>query len=312
MGKEQIRSLDESNYQLALATIKSYIGESYKGVSIENHLALLHTFFTYLPSGCNAKDGIILALTHIKSKKIFSKFIRLGEPFISMRLRSPESDYGLYEISLFELLALNPYTSAAILDNIYDLYDVFEEKVTDIIYLSAKVEQRIIGCGIFSIEQKKMQATFFLNRLQNYCTSSLAFFHAIRSSMKEVGSFLPTSGDFHNGGKSPLIFEYNHQKYVYKPRDMTPDCLIADCMRAFQNLFPEELNDLKWIISTPFEWDLNLWIVPFETKVDNLSHDEACKYFKQFGALLCFAKLFGVGDLHYENIMATADECSHC
>ena len=43
----------------------------------------------------------------------------------------------------------------------------------------------------------------------------------------------------------------------------------------------------------------------FVTHTENMTQEQAHSYFLKFGVLMCFIKLFGIGDIHYENIIAT-------
>ncbi|MNJ84895.1 hypothetical protein D3C87_23580 [compost metagenome] len=115
-----------------------------------------------------------------------------------------------------------------------------------------------------------------------------------------------TGSDLHHGAEQVVIIESEGgQKVVYKPRSVAPDRALLDNEgSAFDTLNKKgaELPTMKFHAS--------------KTKgsyVEFIQHhsiktvSEIKTYYYQLGQLAVASKLFGVNDLHYENIMAAAN-----
>jgi len=114
-----------------------------------------------------------------------------------------------------------------------------------------------------------------------------------------------TGSDLHKGGLQVVIVKSEGgQQVVYKPRSTAPDAALLDNKTgifASLNKKGAELSTMGFHESKEEG-----------SYVQFINHDklkstaEIKKYYSQLGQLAVAAKLFGVNDLHYENIMAAS------
>jgi hypothetical protein len=83
---------------------------------------------------------------------------------------------------------------------------------------------------------------------------------------------------------------------------MRTDLLITQTLVYFNNFLEEEFRLPIYQIELLKD---DTGIMEFVTHTENMTQEQAHSYFLKFGVLMCFIKLFGIGDIHYENIIAT-------
>jgi hypothetical protein len=112
-----------------------------------------------------------------------------------------------------------------------------------------------------------------------------------------------TGGDFHNCGKTPLFVSCRRREYVLKPRNM----LEEQCIDKMVNLFNETMLELKLPLSCGNDMivDEHFTLVRKSVRQKNMTAVQAESYFQKVGALLFMIKLFGIEDIHMENMMTT-------
>lgn len=125
----------------------------------------------------------------------------------------------------------------------------------------------------------------------------------LKGALKKV-SF--TGSDLHHGAEQVVIIESaGGQKVVYKPRSVAPDKALLDTENgAFAKLNKKGANlpTMKFHTSkTKGSY------VEFIQQQRLKTTGEIQDYYFKMGQLAVAAKLFGVNDLHYENIMAAAN-----
>lgn len=125
----------------------------------------------------------------------------------------------------------------------------------------------------------------------------------LEGNVKQV-SF--TGSDLHHGGEQVVIIESEGgQKVVYKPRSVEPDrALLGNEDSAFAALNERgaSLPTMKFHSSkTKGSY------VEFIQRHSIKTVSEIKEYYFRMGQLTVASKLFGVNDLHYENIMAAAN-----
>ena len=115
-----------------------------------------------------------------------------------------------------------------------------------------------------------------------------------------------TGSDLHKGGQQVVIAESSDgDKVVYKPRSVAPDAALLDAQSgvfASLNKLGAELPTMGF--QQPKEGVGGY--AEFVAKVPKKSVADIQRHYRQMGQLAVAAKLFGVNDLHYENIMAAA------
>lgn len=112
-----------------------------------------------------------------------------------------------------------------------------------------------------------------------------------------------TGSDLHRGAQQVVIIESSGgQKAVYKPRSVAPDAALLDS----QSSAFAELNKLGASLPTMDFQQVSddAGYAEFVSRIAKKSEAEIQEYYRQMGQLSVAAKLFGVNDLHYENIMA--------
>jgi molybdopterin converting factor small subunit len=114
-----------------------------------------------------------------------------------------------------------------------------------------------------------------------------------------------TGSDLHKGGQQVVIIEAEGgQQVVYKPRSTAPDAALTDSkdgIFAALNKKGANLPTMKYHESK----DKGSY-VEFIKHQSIKTGAEIKSYYFGLGQLAVAAKLFGVNDLHYENIMATS------
>ena len=114
-----------------------------------------------------------------------------------------------------------------------------------------------------------------------------------------------SGSDLHKGGQQVVFIESEGgQKVVYKPRSTAPDAAILDSSTgvfAALNKKGAELSTMKFHDSK----EHGSYVEFIEHQKLKTTAEIKEHYFK-LGQLAIAAKLFGVNDLHYENIMAAA------
>lgn len=137
------------------------------------------------------------------------------------------------------------------------------------------------------------------NRIRGDWTDLQERFHLI-GDLKSVSL---TGSDLHKGGRQVVIIEsQGGQKVVYKPRSVVPDAALMDFSTGFFPALNKKGADLLTIAfhssreeGSYVEYVEHCWVK---------TPEQIEKYYFQVGQLVVAAKLFGVNDLHYENIMA--------
>ena len=112
-----------------------------------------------------------------------------------------------------------------------------------------------------------------------------------------------TGSDLHKGGQQVVIIQSSGgQKVVYKPRSVAPDAALLDAETGVFSALNEmgaELPTMDFQAAGE-----HAGYTEFVSQVPLRTVAEIKKYYRQMGQLVVAAKLFGVNDLHYENIMA--------
>ncbi|MNU85180.1 hypothetical protein D3C71_749180 [compost metagenome] len=125
----------------------------------------------------------------------------------------------------------------------------------------------------------------------------------LKGSIKHV-SF--TGSDLHHGAEQVVIIESEGgQKVVYKPRSVAPDRALLDNEDSAFTALNKRGADLPTMKfhSSKTKGSYAEFIQRHSIKTIS----EIKTYYYQLGQLAVASKLFGVNDLHYENIMAAAN-----
>ena len=109
--------------------------------------------------------------------------------------------------------------------------------------------------------------------------------------------------DLHNGGKSAVLFEFQGEKYIYKPRNAAADIAWVDFLKRINPLIASVLPRAV----CPIDSGEDYTIVPFIEGRSAENEDEVRQYFLRCGAMLALCMLLGSVDLHEENLIADGD-----
>ena len=267
------------------------------------------TGFYLNPQTEETRNGVLSLLSHIRNEIDYRKLVMLQGELISFLIefdKAIEPDYiGKNPYTFFYFLSQNPQKTADVLKRASEIYAKFASHTHHILEYLFRLGGFVVSPPSADIPPENF-INFFLRRSNNFLSGIETIQRQLAAArlVYDAGSLIPTGGDMHCDGKVPCIIDYDNGKYVYKPRDMRIDWIVTQAI-AFCSQFLEKEMQLP---------SLNIRLLPdttglvqFAFHTDEMSGEQAGRYFTKLGALLCISKLFGVRDLHYENIMATLE-----
>lgn len=286
---------ERRQYDAAVGNLKTRIGEQFQGKSVSSHLRTLERYYC---GACNGetREGIICCLEALQTERDFACFLSAQEA-----LQKVKGSLG----TGFSICRKNPYIILYLLQRTEELHQIFQDKAYRAVSL-------LLGMGSrFEMDENygaDIQSKFYILFDQKY-RNYLRSYGIIREKLSAVTGeaqllLYPTSGDLHCGGKNPYDFKWKGKQYVYKPRDMRVDALLNEALILFNELLPEELK-LPVAGITLLDDEEHTGYMEYVTYAESMSEQNAASYYRKFGALLYFCKIYGVSDLHYENIIAT-------
>ncbi|SCG83748.1 bacteriocin formation protein, putative [Proteiniborus sp. DW1] len=160
---------------------------------------------------------------------------------------------------------------------------------------------RYIVCTRLSIVRTSYSIDFIkesLNRLEQNFTR-LVELGFINSNSNFLSDIRLSAGDSHDKGRSVIIFSFDHDKVVYKPRNHS----ITESF----NLFIEWINEKSSLLEIKTYKGIYEEDYSFEEFVEQLpceSFSEIKQYYKRFGYILGLAHILSANDLHLENLIA--------
>ncbi len=276
--------------------------------SVENEFTLLKSFYMKKQTGMS-RSGILVLLDSIHDYTQYKTLARLHRELIQVCIK-PKFDYleeGPY--TFFYFVYKNQQQAICLLDCAAGIYECFGENTHMVLEYLFQLGNYVTADGGEQINTGKFM-DFFLRRAGIY----LEEFRNIRQMLTNIrlpagcrimeGNMIPTPGDMHGHGKIPYIIENAKGNYVYKPRDMRLDRLIMETLSFFNSFLDEQfrLPVLDIYLLTDYTG-----LMQFALHAEEMDRAQAEGYFLEFGALLCFSKLFGIDDLHTENIIATPE-----
>lgn len=164
----------------------------------------------------------------------------------------------------------------------------------------AAVYEKYPGLLQYLDELEKIQLYFWeelIERLINDWEEIKDYFQLDTES--RVLSVRRSGSDFHCGGKSVVIIETDQKKRIlYKPHSLTNEIFL-------QNLLSDVYRDLGFEKFQYLELEkINYGWVEEVTWEKCKSKKEVAAFYKRTGVLAAVAYVLGIGDLHYENIIA--------
>lgn len=274
--------------------------------SVENELTLLKSFFLQRQTGMS-RNGILILLDSIHDYTQYRTFVSLHRELIQVCIRLEGDKEGEGPYTFFYFVYKNQFQAIDLLNcaaGIYGCFGVYTHKVLAYLFQLGNYVTADgggpDGTGQFM--------NFFFRRTDIF----LEGFRNIRNVLTGVSlpagcritekNMIPTKGDMHGRGKIPYIIDSGEVKFVYKPRDMRLDYLIMEALSFFNGFLGEKYRlPVLQIHLLPD----NTGLMQFAIHAEEMDEEQAQAYFLKFGVLLYFSKLFGIDDLHTENIMAT-------
>lgn len=309
MGKVTKEQKDE--YEKCLFFLKSVVEIS------DESLKDLTDFYNQDNQTDISRMGIQFFLSLIVTEKQYTTFLRIHQELLKIWIDF--RDKGGWDTqfngpySFFSFIPQNPIQAMELLNTADEVYRLFSSHTHVVL-------QHMFTLGIRVAADFDLNHTGegkFLNFIIRRTNHLLRGFHNICKSLTLSGrqidwghaaNMVPTDGDMHCGGRIPYQVVCKQRTWIYKPHNMRTECLITAAMQFFSSLLdknPEEPRKLR-VLDTYLLED-RTGLMEFAIYAEEMNEVQAKQYFKKLGALLCFAKLFGIKDLHYENIMATAD-----
>lgn len=265
------------------------------------------TDFYLSPQTEMSRTGILCLLGQIQNEMDYQKLVTLQGELISVliifdgKYKLDLSGEGPY--TFFYFIYKNPEQAMEALNRAAEIYAQFGFHTHHILEYLFRVGPYVAGHRIVAPPNGKFM-DFFLRRSCNFLLGIDEVRRKLAAAriMYDAGSLVPTDGDMHCDGKVPCYLTLSGEKYVYKPRDMRIDCMVTEAFAFCSQFLKEEMQPPSLRISLLPD---TTGLMQFAVHADQMSSEEAGRYFTKLGALLCISKLFGVRDLHCENIMAT-------
>lgn len=305
--------MNMKNYISCISALSTRIHRN--STDIDEELFLLKEFYAQPQTDITetqidmTRKGISILLNSIQNMEDYKKLFAVQYELINVYIAIEGDAIQEGPYTFFYFIFKSPNYAIDVLHCAYELFSHFGENAHKILqYLFH------LGTYVISLNQdyENMIKTanfmlFFIKRTQNF----LSGFNQIKSQLSSqvlpfpisIKNILPTDGDMHCGGKIPYyILAHSGEKFVYKPRDMRTDLLVAQTLGFFNNLLEERFRLPIFEIRLLND---NTGMMKFVPHAENMTQEQAHSYFLKFGVLMCFINLFGIEDLHYENIMAT-------
>lgn len=286
---------ERRQYDAAVGNLKIRIGENFGGKNVSSHLKNLEQFYC---GACTkeTREGIICFLETLQTGQDFAYFLEAWEV-----LQKVEGSLG----TGFSICRKNPYIIQYLLQKTAKLRRMFQDRAYQAVSLLLGMGTRLELDENYRADIQSRFYFLFDQKHRNYLKS----YETIREKLSAVTGeaqllLYPTSGDLHCGGKNPYVFIWKGKQYVYKPRDMRADALLNEALIHFNELLPEELK-IPAAGITLLDDEEHTGYMEYVTYAESMSEQNAASYYRKFGALLYFCKIYGVSDLHYENIIAT-------
>lgn len=265
------------------------------------------TEFYMQPQTEMTRAGILSLLEQIRKETDFHQLVMLQQELTLVRIEFDakyeldNSEEGPY--TFFYFIYQNPQRAIMMLNCAAEIYSRFGSTTHHILEYLLRLGTYVAGGKEAPVCEGNYMRLFLWRSL-----SFLGGIEAVRQQLADARveyvkkTLIPTNGDMHCGGKVPCFIDYSGERYVYKPRDMRIDRLTADAFAYCSQFLPEKMRlpslQVRLLPDTS-------GMMEFAIHAKQMNSSEAKGYFTKFGVLLCFAKLFGVRDLHYENIIAT-------
>ncbi len=150
------------------------------------------------------------------------------------------------------------------------------------------------------------QCDLVISQLQNHCGYCKRVSRLMQAKFKTAFILSPTGGDFHNQGRTPLFVTCGGSEYVLKPRNMLEEQCIDKMVGLFNRIMPGlELPVSQGIELIDAGGGERFALVKKYVRQKEMTQNQALVYYKKLGALLLMIKLFGIEDIHMENMMTT-------
>ncbi|MBM6829825.1 DUF4135 domain-containing protein [Anaerotignum lactatifermentans] len=286
-------------YNQALSRLNSRIGGNLQ--ELYTQLWELERFYVDKTQTIWTRNGILSVLNSIKNREWYQMLLpALME--LTKLCYQPKADYGwLGPYTFFTVIGKNAALTKQFLTCVPYFHYCFPED-------TPRLWQYLMTTGNYyggsEVDEGGRLSQLILRRVELFFTGYRTVWNSLKELEYPPTMLIFTEGDMHCGGKLPYIFRMDGRQYVYKPRNMCLDKLLMDALTECNSFLPEELK--LPVPAITFLKDKNeTGYMDFVTHQKEMTWAEAEIYFGKLGALLCFAKLFGIHDLHYENIMAT-------
>ncbi|UJS29015.1 type 2 lantipeptide synthetase LanM (plasmid) [Macrococcoides canis] len=140
-----------------------------------------------------------------------------------------------------------------------------------------------------------------IERTDSHSNEILTFLES-ENKVLYLKDIILSSGDSHNNGRSVAILFFKQGKLVYKPKNLYIVKEITNFLKKFTYDF--ELIDLyfpKGIYENEFCFEEYISYNPCNNE------EEIERFYKRYGYLVAFSYIFGVTDLHLENLVAKGE-----
>lgn len=177
-------------------------------------------------------------------------------------------------------------------------YDSYCSLLKDVQYVNT-IYQQYPGLSHYLDKLEEIQICFWkelLGRLASDWEEIKKYFYM--DAEAHIFFIRRSGSDFHYKGKSVVIIETDQKKILYKPHSIGNEIflqnLLVDIYRdlGLKGFFYRELEkkDYGWVEEVTWE--------------ECESNAEVASFYKRVGVLAATAYVLGIGDIHYENIIA--------
>lgn len=310
MGK--ITQAEISDYEKCLDSLNKFVPEAAKLPLPEmaQHWYALTEFYMRPEQASISRQGIccVLLLTHTDEqyRRLLAMHTELIQVWIDFKMEGDMDYLGFGPYSFFSVIMQNSFLTWNLLDAAYQIFIEFGAH-THAVLQAVLTIGRCVAANFETGAGERPFIQFVIRRIDRFMHGYTSIKRLLmRSGIQNAGDWLvPTDGDMHCGGRVPYLVTCNGQRWVYKPHNMRAEKVILAALQFFSDLLAEIPDKLRildiWLLED------GTGLMEFAEHTYTMDETQASLYFFKLGILLYFAKLFGIGDLHYENIMATAD-----
>lgn len=142
---------------------------------------------------------------------------------------------------------------------------------------------------------------FIVRFVERFAKDKAEIEYVLQCKLPQLAKLHLGQGDLHHG-ESTIILEFiNHNKVVYKPRNVSVTLAYNKLLDWVNQQLNEQLIGFQVVDKGSYGW------LEFIERKDCRSRQEVARYFERAGILLGITYFLNAIDCHYENLIAAGD-----